>query len=158
MIGLAARGKRHFTLFYGFFTGWPQVRTTGEKIFQKKWDCIKAGKKIADLFNQIFGGFPPQKTTRTPVGILPAPQGLILKQGPLSGLLIAKANPVFGASIYNWTCMANTPGAVPLTAQGTAANWAFGGLTPGVIYTVTLNAVGAAGPSNWSNPASLMVI
>jgi len=27
-----------------------------------------------------------------------------------------------------------------------------------VIYTVTLNAVGAAGPSNWSNPASLMVI
>jgi hypothetical protein len=36
MIGLAVLGKRHFTLFYGFFTGWPQVRTTGEKIFQKK--------------------------------------------------------------------------------------------------------------------------
>jgi len=110
-----------------------------------------------DLHKLILSGFPPQKTTRTPVGILPAPQGLVLKQGPLSGLLIAKANPVFGAYTYNWTCTANTPGAVPITAQGTAANWAFDGLTPGVIYTVSLNAVGAAGPSNWSSAVSLMI-
>lgn len=111
-----------------------------------------------DLHSLILSGFPPQKTTRMPVGILPPPQGLVLKQGPLSGLLIAKANPVFGASTYNWTCTANTPGAVPLTGQGTAANWAFDGLTPGVIYTIAVNAVGAAGPSNWSNAVSLMVI
>jgi hypothetical protein len=111
-----------------------------------------------DLHNLILSGFPPQKTTRTPVGLLPAPQGLVLKQGIVSGMIVASANPVFGASIYNWTCTANTPGAVPLTAQGTAASWEFDGLTPGVIYTVAVNAVGAAGPSNWSNAVSLMVV
>ena len=111
-----------------------------------------------ELHNLILSGFPPQKTTRTPVGILPAPQGLVLKQGPLSGQLIARANSVFGASIYNWTCTANTPGAVPITYQGTAANWTISGLTPGVIYSFALNAVGAAGPSNWSSAVSLMVI
>jgi hypothetical protein len=110
------------------------------------------------LHNLILSGFPPQKTTRTPVGPLPAPQGLVLKQGPLSGLILARVNPVFGASIYNWTCTANTPGAVPITFQGTAASCSFSGLTPGVIYTVTLNAGGTAGTSNWCNPASLMVV
>ena len=111
-----------------------------------------------DLHNLILSGFPPQKSTRTPVGTLPAPQGLVLKQGPLSGMLMAKANPVFGASTYNWTCTPNTPGAVPITGQGTAASWEFDGLTPGVIYTIAVNAVGAAGPSNWSSAISLMVI
>jgi hypothetical protein len=110
-----------------------------------------------DLHNLILSGFPPQKTTRTPVGILPAPQGLVLKQGALSGMIVAKSNPVFGAATYNWSCTPNTPGAVPITAQSTAATWAFDGLTPGAIYTVAVNAVGAAGPSNWSSPVSLMV-
>jgi hypothetical protein len=73
-------------------------------------------------------------------------------------MLMAKANPVFGASTYNWTCTPNTPGAVPITGQGTAASWEFDGLTPGVIYTIAVNAVGAAGPSNWSSAISLMVI
>jgi hypothetical protein len=111
-----------------------------------------------DLHSLILSGFPPQKTTRTPVGILPAPQGLVLKQGALSGTLIVKANPVFGASTYNWTCTANTPGAVPITSQTTAASCTFSGLTPGMAYTIAVNAVGAAGPSNWSNPASQIVI
>ena len=111
-----------------------------------------------DLHNLILSGFPPQKTTRTPVGLLPAPQYLVLKQGLVSGMIAAKASPVFGASIYNWTCTANTPGAVPITYQGTAASCTFSGLTPGVVYSVALNAVGAAGPSNWSSLVSLMVV
>jgi hypothetical protein len=111
-----------------------------------------------DLRNLVLSGFPPQKTTRTPVGILPAPPGLVLKQGGLTGMIVARVNPVFGASIYNWTCTANTPGAVAITCQGTAASCTFSDLTPGVVYSVTLNVVGAAGPSNWSNPVSLMVI
>lgn len=110
-----------------------------------------------DLHNLILSGFPLQKTTRTPVGFLPAPQGLIIKQGPLSGMIVAKVNPVFGASTYNWTCTPNTPGGAVLTGQGTAAGFTFSGLTPGVTYTVEVNAVGAAGPSNWSNAVSLMV-
>jgi hypothetical protein len=111
-----------------------------------------------DMTNLILSGFPPQKPVRTPIGVLAAPQNLIVAHGMLSGELDAKVNPVFGASTYNWTCTAATPGAVAQTGQSTAASFAFSGLTPGVSYTITANAVGAAGPSNWSNPASLIAI
>src|ERR1035441_6281887 len=93
-----------------------------------------------DLHKLILSGFPPQKTTRTPIGPLPAPQNLVVKHGVVSGVLNASANPVFGASTYNWTCTANTPGAVPITAQSTAAYYAFTGLTPAVSYTIAVNA------------------
>jgi hypothetical protein len=32
------------------------------------------------------------------------------------------------------------------------------GLTAGTVYTVQVRAIGAAGPSDWSDPATLMVI
>lgn len=107
-----------------------------------------------DMTNLLLSGFPVQKPVRTPVGTLPAPQNLTVTHGMLSGEIDAKVNPVFGASTYNWTCTANTPGAVPQTAQTTAASYAFNGLTPGVSYTITANAVGAAGPGKWSSPVS----
>jgi hypothetical protein len=108
-----------------------------------------------DMTNLILSGFPVQKPVRTPIGPLPAPQGLIVTHGVISGELDAKVNPVFGASAYNWTCTAATAGAVPQTGQSTATGYTFTGLTPGVSYTITANAVGAAGPSNWSNPVSM---
>ncbi len=111
-----------------------------------------------DLHNLILSGFPPQKTVRTPVGPLPAPQSLVVKHGVVSGVLNASANPVFGASTYNWTCTANTPGAVPITVQSTAADYSFTGLTPAVTYTIAVNAFGAAGLSNWSSPVSQIAI
>jgi hypothetical protein len=111
-----------------------------------------------DMTNLLLSGFPVQKPVRTPVGPLPAPQNLTLTHGVLSGELDARVNPVFGASTYNWTCTANTPGAVAQTAQTTAASCAFSGLTPGVSYTIMANAVGAAGPGNWSNPVSQFAI
>jgi hypothetical protein len=111
-----------------------------------------------DMTNLLLSGFPIQKPTRTPIGILPAPQNLVVTHGALSGSLDAGVTPVFGASTYNWTCTANTPGAVPLTGQSTAASYTFSGLTPGVSYTIACNAVGAAGPGNWSNPASQIAV
>ena len=111
-----------------------------------------------DLHNLILSGFPPQKTTRTPVGPLPAPQSLVVKHGVVSGVLNASANPVFGAQTYNWTCTANTPGAVPITVQSTAADYSFTGLTPAVSYTIAVNAFGTAGLSNWSSPVSQIAI
>ena len=65
----------------------------------------------------VFAGFPSQKPVCTPVGPLPSPQNLLVRLGVVSGLLNASANPVFGAQTYNWTCTANTPGAVPITVQ-----------------------------------------
>jgi hypothetical protein len=111
-----------------------------------------------DLMKLTLSGFPIQKPNRTPIGTLPAPQNLIVTHGALTGTLNAKVNPVFGAATYNWMWTANTPNAVPMTGQSTAASFIITGLTPGVTYTVLCNAVGAAGPSNWSNPVSIIAV
>jgi hypothetical protein len=106
-----------------------------------------------DMMNLLLSGFPTQKPERQPIGPLPAPGSLMLAHGSLSGELDAWTNPVFGAGTYNWKLQPATPGAAAITAQTTAASNTFTGLTPGVKYTCTVNAVGAAGPSDWSNAA-----
>ena len=111
-----------------------------------------------DMTNLLLSGFPVQKPVRQPIGVLPAPGNVTLSLGTRSGELAATANPVFGASVYNWQLMANSPGASVQTVQSTAAKCVFTGLTPGVIYKVTVNAVGSAGPSDWSNPAEQMTV
>jgi len=114
-----------------------------------------AGACQGSMEKLILSGFPPQKPVRQPVGPLAAPHNPTLTHGPSSGALIAKANPVFGASTYTWRLTPGTAGTAPIIAQTTAANNTFTGLTPGVNYTMTVSGVGAAGPSGWSNAASL---
>ena len=110
-----------------------------------------------DLPKLLASGFSAQKA-RTPVGILPAPT-VTLKLGRRSGDLAAKLTPLMGAAIYNWrVTTASSPAAPVLTAQTTAASNTFSGLTPGVVYQVTANAVSSAGPGDWSDPATQMVI
>jgi len=111
-----------------------------------------------DMTNLLLSGFPTQKPVRQPIGVLAAPGNLTLTQGDRSGELAARVNPVFGAALYTWTLTPATPGAVVQTVQTTATRNTFTGLTPGVSYTAVVNAIGTAGPSDWSNPASLIVI
>ena len=111
-----------------------------------------------DMTNLLLSGFPVQKPTRSPIGVLPAPVNPMLALGSRSGELDASANPVFGASIYNWKLTSNVAGAPVLTQQTTASYVTFANLTPGVIYTATVNVVGAAGPSDWSQPATQMAV
>ncbi len=107
----------------------------------------------------ISSGFPVQKQQRTPVGPLPTPDAPLVTQGPVSGTLIASAKAVKGASIYNWSVALETaPNEDVQDAQTTAASAEFDGLTPGKVYVISLNAVGAAGASNWSDYGSLMAI
>jgi hypothetical protein len=47
---------------------------------------------------------------------------------------------------------------VPLTGWVTAASYTFTGLTPGVACTITCNAVGGVGPSNWSSPVTQIAV
>ena len=54
--------------------------------------------------------------------------------------------------------MASAPDAYVLEQQATAASDAFEGLTSGQIYLVDVNAVGSAGPSDWSDTAQQMVL
>jgi hypothetical protein len=44
---------------------------------------------------------------------------------------------------------------VPLIEQDTASYHTFTGLTAGVTCKIEVSVLGAAGPSDWSNPASL---
>jgi hypothetical protein len=105
--------------------------------------------------NLVLSGFPLQKPVRTPIGVLPQPQGLVVSHGAQLGQLAVKVNPIFGAANYNYRLTPNTPGAVPVIAQSTASTYLFTGLTAGVSYKIEVNALGAAGPSDWSNSATL---
>ena len=107
----------------------------------------------------ISSGFPIQKTSRTPVGPQPAPGAPVVTQGVVSGTVMVAPPPVYGASSYNWTlALESAPEVSVQTAQTTGARLEFSGLTPGKVYVVALDAVGAAGVSDWSDYGSLMVI
>ncbi len=112
-----------------------------------------------DLAVLLTSGFPHQKPERQPVGELPPPANLQVKLGARSGQLTTKVDPVQGASIYNWrVTQSSSPDNAVQTRQTTAARHTFTGLTPGVIYSVEVNAFGTAGPSNWAGPAKQMVV
>lgn len=112
-----------------------------------------------DIAVLLTSGFPHQKPERQPVGALPPPANLTLKLGARSGQLVTKVDPVPGASIYNWrVTQSSSPDNAVQTRQTTAARHTFTGLTPGVIYSVEVNAFGTAGPSNWVGPAKQMVV
>ena len=107
----------------------------------------------------LTSGFPTQKPSRQPVGPLPAPAGLTLANGTLSGELDAWATPVPGAVLYSWqVALASAPDKPALTTQTTAASATFPGLTPATEYQVIMNAIGTAGPSDWTDPANQIVI
>ena len=87
------------------------------------------------------------------------PYAPILRQGATSGTLSARSPKVAGAYAYNWrVALASAPTVYVQTVQTTGARRTFDGLTPGETYDIQLNALGAAGPSDWSNPSSRMVI
>ena len=111
-----------------------------------------------NMENLLLSGFPPQKSNRTPVGILPAPANVTTVLGARTGEIDAKADPLPGAAIYNWRLTASGQTTPLQTAQTTAASVSFAGLTPGMTYSVDLNAVSSAGTSDWSQSVSQMVI
>lgn len=112
-----------------------------------------------DMTVLLTSGFPIQKPTRNPIGQLPVPANLKVTLGTHTGQLNASAAPVFGAAVYNWRLStAAAPTVVVQSAQTTAASNTFTGLTPGVVYNAEVNAVGAAGPSDWSDPVPQMAV
>lgn len=111
-----------------------------------------------DLTTLLGSGFVAQKQ-RQPAGVLPAPDNLRLQRGDLSGQLKARVSPVTNAGSYQWRYAVST---APTTwidgGTTTAASTIVNGLTPGVIYVMQCRAIGSAGPSDWSDPAMLMVV
>jgi len=137
--------KREKTMLIGKV----RARRFGTEGFRSQEAFWKAG---------FFKGCADGIAVPEPIGVLPAPTNVTLKLGERSGMLTVKASPVFGASIYNWRLTNAATGAEVQTGQTPSARTVFDGLTPGVTYTATVNTVGAAGPSDWSNPVSQMAI
>jgi hypothetical protein len=109
-----------------------------------------------NMANLILSGFPPQKTPGQPIGTPGQPQGLTIGHGQQLSQLVARFNPVFGAVIYTYRLLANTPGALPVLVQDTATSHTFANLIAGVKYTIDVSASGTGGTtSDWSSPASL---
>ena len=107
----------------------------------------------------LSSGFPNQKTEHQPIGPLPAPDYATLSLGTHSGELDVNTSPVYGASIYNWQLMAaNAPTVMLQKAQSTGSSWTFAGLTPGKAYIAAVNAVGTAGPSDWTQSAPQIAV
>ena len=107
----------------------------------------------------LFGsGFPAHKP-RQPTALLSAPVNLRLARGKLSGQLKARCNTVARAGSYQWRyATAAAPTAWTLVDPTLAASFVFDGLVPGTVYVAQVRAVGTAGPSDWSDAASLMVV
>lgn len=112
-----------------------------------------------NLVDLIGSGFPIQKTTRTPAGLLTAPDAPTLALGVLTGSVDASTTPVPNGSTYNWrVALPGNPPDIKVRVQTTAASNTFANLTPGQIYVVDVNVVGAAGPSDYSDSAQLMIV
>lgn len=103
--------------------------------------------------------FPLRSTNRTPLGPRPAPETPVLSQGANSGTLKAATKTVQGASLYTGRiALASKPDVFVQTIQQTGVRFEFVGLTPGEVYMVQMNCIGAAGPSDWSDFGTLRVI
>ena len=104
-------------------------------------------------------GFPLRSTNRTPIGPLPAPASPTMAQGPTTGTLRASVPGVYGSYLYTARlALASAPNTYIQTVQQTGTRFLFEGLTPGEVYNVEVNAIGAAGASDWSDDGTLRVI
>ena len=66
---------------------------------------------------------------------------------------------VKGASAYNWRiALASAPNVYVQTVQTPGGRYLFEELTPGQVYLVQVNALGAMGESNWSDDSTLMIL
>lgn len=111
-----------------------------------------------DMAKLLSSGLPVQNPNRSRLGPLPQPSAPTVTDGITTGTLNVATSPINGAGIYNWQlALASAPTTVLKTDQTPGARTSFDGLTPGQVYCVRVNAVGAAGQSDWSDDGSTMV-
>ncbi len=112
-----------------------------------------------DMAKMLASGFPHQKPVREKVGDLPAPNVPKIIQSNISGKINVSVGAVYGASSYNWRLASAKNATTYLQqVQTTGGRVSFEGLTPGEVYLVDANAVGAAGPGDFSTQGQLRVI
>lgn len=90
---------------------------------------------------------------------LPAPI-VLLKHGPLSGMLLAYAKPVPGAASYEFRITDSDPTVSdnfkPFGTFAHGTHITIPDRTPGRTYSVIARCIGTTGPGAWSSPFTLM--
>ena len=140
----------------------------GVRAFQEQGRSFKKLRALISNINAIANGnvdmllssaFPLRRDNRTPIGPLPAPDAPVVTQGPTTGTLKASTAAVYGAALYTARlAKAAAPTVYVDTQQQTGIRFMFSDLTPGELYNVDINAIGAAGPSDFSDVGTLRVI
>lgn len=110
-----------------------------------------------DLHLLRSSGFESMSTNRAQTP-LDHPLALVIKNGT-SGQLVAKVSPVKNTSMYEGRAKAPTGDWLPSVFSGDSQHITFDGLTPGVVYTLQVRALGgSSGQSDWSDPSSHMAM
>jgi hypothetical protein len=114
---------------------------------------------VGNLPVLLSSGFPAQRSRTAPVGELPAPENLRLTRGKVSGQAIARCRAMTHAKAYQWRIAATaTPTAWGPVITTFAASNVFNGLAPLTSYIAEVCVVGKAGPSDWSEGATVVVL
>jgi hypothetical protein len=110
-----------------------------------------------DMAKLISSGFPAQQPRRQPIGVLLPPQNVTLRPARVSGQILARCKAVPQASAYQWRyASALTPTVWTQPDPVTTASFTLQNLTRGTDYIVQVRVLGAKGPSDWSDSATLM--
>ena len=111
-----------------------------------------------DLAVLLSSGFDAQKE-RQPAGVLLAPDGVTLTQGPLSGELIFRSKAVVNGSAYEGQMtMDINKGEWTDVGTFTAPRFTLEDPELGKTYWARSRAIGAAGPGSSSDAVSAMAI
>ena len=106
-----------------------------------------------DLATLLSSGFKAASTNRATVQ-LAKPASLVLTNG-LSTQLLGKVPPVKNAKSYEGRIQPPTGAAYVVNGGTDSRNLAFNGLTPGLLYTISVRAIGGStGYSDRSDPTS----
>jgi hypothetical protein len=109
-----------------------------------------------DMAKLLSSGFPIQQSTRQRIGPLPTPTAPVARPGNMHGSIDASTDAINGAYIYNWrVALATAPTVFVVEQQTTNATVLLTDLTRAEIYNVQVNAVGAAGTTEWSDVANI---
>ena len=110
-----------------------------------------------DMARLISSGFPAQQPRRQPIGVLLPPQNVTLRPARVSGQILARCKAVPQANAYQWRyASALTPTLWIQPDPVTTASFTLQNLTRGTDYIVQVRVLGAKGPSDWSDSATLM--
>jgi hypothetical protein len=108
-----------------------------------------------DMSLLLSSGFQAMSTNRASTQ-LDQPIGLVLDNG-VSAQLIASMKPVKNTSLYEGRIKGPTGDWLPTVLTGDSQHIEFNGLTPGLVYTAQVRALGGStGQSDWSDPSTHM--